>query len=143
MDLDDCKRKGFIRRTKVNQELARSLIEMSNVKEKVVKNTELNKESVSAFLPMAYDSLREILEAICIMHGYKVTSHVCVEKYLELVYPKISFVDFDRFRYIRNSINYYGEMVEFEQGKEVIKKIFVLKKEFLDLLEDLLQNGGK
>jgi uncharacterized protein (UPF0332 family) len=140
MDLVECKRKGFVKRTKVNPELAKSLIEMSNMKEKVLKNTELNEENVSAFLPMAYDSLREILEAICIMHGYKVISHVCVEKYLESIYPKISFVDFDRFRYIRNSINYYGEMVEFEQGKEIIKKIFVLKKEFLYLLENILKN---
>lgn len=141
MDLDECKRKGFVRRTKVNRELAMSLIKMSNVKEKVVKDAKLDSENVSAFLPMAYDSLREILEAICIMHGYKVTSHVCVERYLESVYQNISFVEFDRFRYIRNSINYYGEMVEFEQGKEIIKKIFVLKKEFLNILSKLLRKS--
>jgi uncharacterized protein (UPF0332 family) len=139
MDLNDCKRKGFVKKARVNPELARSLIEMSNMKEKVVKNIGLNENNVSAFLPMAYDSLREILEAICIMHGYKVTSHVCVEKYLGSVYPKISFMDFDRFRYVRNSINYYGKMVEFEQGKEIIRKIFILKKEFLIILKELLE----
>jgi uncharacterized protein (UPF0332 family) len=139
MDLGDCKRKGFIKKTRINPSLARSLINMSNMKEKVVKGITLNQSNVSAFLPMAYDSLREVLEAICIMHGHKVTSHVCVEKYLESVYPKISFIDFDRFRYVRNSINYYGEMVEFEQGREIIKKIFVSKKEFLIILKKLIE----
>jgi|GEM_PF-3783890 len=42
------------------------------------------------------------------------------------------------FRWIRNSINYYGKKVEFEQGKELIEKIFIMKKNILEkYLKDL------
>jgi len=47
---------------------------------------------------------------------------------------------FRQFRYIRNGINYYGKKVDFEQGKEIIDKIFLLKKDVTLLLDDLL--GG-
>ena len=140
MDIDECKRKGFVKKARIDPELARSLSEMSDIKEKAIRNVNLNAENISAFVPMAYDSLREVLEAICIMHGYKVISHVCIEKLLSTIYPDVSWQDFDRFRYIRNGINYYGKKVDFEQGKEIIDKIFLLKKDVSLLLGDLL--GG-
>lgn len=139
MDLDECKRKGFIRPAKKNKELAKSLAEMSQTKEATIKESNLNEKNISAYIPMAYDSLRETLEAICIMHGYKVTSHVCVEKLLASVYPEISFREFDRFRYIRNSINYYGKKIGFDEGKEIIDKIFLLNRRYLETLKSLLK----
>jgi hypothetical protein len=36
------------------------------------------------------------------------------------------FNSFDRFRYIRNGINYYGSKVDYEQGKKLIRKLFNL-----------------
>ena len=33
---------------------------------------------------------------------------------------------------IRNSINYYGEKVDFEQGKEIINTIFAIRKKILE-----------
>ncbi len=36
MDLEECFRKGLIKKTKVDKELIKSLIEMSNIKEKTV-----------------------------------------------------------------------------------------------------------
>ncbi len=62
---------GLIKKTKPNTSLIKSLIEMSNLKEKVVKESKINEENVSVFVSLAYDSLREVLEAIAIKHGYK------------------------------------------------------------------------
>lgn len=138
MDLSECKRKGFIKRTKPNVELVKSLIEISKIKEESIKKVELNERNICAYIPMAYDSLREIMEGICIMNGYKVTSHICIERLLKEIYPNITFKEFDRFRYIRNSINYYGKKVELEQGKEIIKKIFILRNEMSNLLKKLI-----
>ncbi|MBS1266867.1 MAG: hypothetical protein MAG795_00836 [Candidatus Woesearchaeota archaeon] len=111
---------------------------MSKIKENTIKNADLNKHNISAYVPMAYDCLREILEGICIMKGYKVTNHVCIEKILKSKYPNISFYEFNRFRKIRNRINYYGQMIEFEQGKEMIEKIFVFKSKMEELLLELI-----
>ena len=138
MDLAECKRKGYIKKTRPNPELAKSLKEMSDIKETVVKETVLDENNISAFVPMAYDSLREILEAVCIMNSYKVVSHICIEKLLETIYPGLRWHDFDRFRYIRNSINYYGKKMDFNQGKEIIKNIFNFKADLLKILNSLL-----
>lgn len=111
---------------------------MSGIKENVVKETVLDENNISAFVPMAYDSLREVLEAVCIMNSYKVISHICIEKLLETIYPWLRWHDFDRFRYIRNSINYYGKKIEITQGKAIIKNMFSLKKDILAVLDNLL-----
>lgn len=66
MDLDDCRRKGLIKKTRMDSELIRSLIEMSDIKENAVNTANVNEANVSAYVSMAYDSLREVLEAVCI-----------------------------------------------------------------------------
>lgn len=35
-------------------------------------------------------------------------------------------------RYARNGINYYGIKTDFLQGKEIIRKIFAMKKQMLE-----------
>ena len=132
MDLDECFRKGLIKKTRVDKELIKSLIEMSNIKEETVKAADINEKNVCAYISLAYDSLREILEALCILKGYKVLSHICIGEFLKDVFEDFDYEEFDRLRWIRNSINYYGEKVDFEQGKEIINKIFIIKEDIID-----------
>lgn len=132
MNLNECYKKGLIKKTEINKDLIKSLIEMSNIKESAVKTAKINKVNISAYISLAYDSLREILEAICISHGYKVLSHICLGELLKDLLKEFDYNEFDRLRYVRNSINYYGEKVEFEQGKEIINKIFNMKKLLLN-----------
>ena len=47
---------------------------------------------------------------------------------------------FDRLRYVRNNINYYGIKVDFEQGKEIIRKTFRMKEELVRKYLSELQN---
>ncbi len=129
MDLNDCYKKNFIKKTRIDKELIRSLIEMSKIKEDSVNNAKVNKTNISAYVSMAYDSLRETLEALCILKGYKVTSHICLGELLKNLIPEFDFISFDRFRYVRNGINYYGTKVDYQQGKEVIIKMFKMKSE--------------
>ena len=132
MDLDDCYKRNFIKKTRKNPELIRSLIEMSNIKESTIKSAKVNEKNISAYFSMAYESLREILEAICISYGYKVTSHFCLGELLRKLIRDFDFNGFDRIRYARNSINYYGIKIEFQQGKELIRKIFEMKNNLLE-----------
>ena len=129
MDLGECYRKGFIKKTMTDLNLIRSLIEMSNIKEMTVKEAAINETNIFVYISVAYDSLREILEAVCIINGYKVTSHQCVGELLKSLNKDFNLIEFDRFRYIRNGINYYGAKIDYAQGKEIIKKIFAFKKE--------------
>ena len=132
MDLNECLRKGFIKKTKVDKDLVRSLIEMSNIKEDAVKTAKINKSNISAYVSLAYDSLREVLESLCILNGYKVISHICMGELLKNIIKDFEYEEFDRLRWTRNSINYYGNKIEFEQGKEIINKIFNIKKKVFD-----------
>lgn len=128
MDLDDCYKKNYIKKTKIDAELIKSLIEMSDIKELTVQSAKINEVNISAYVSMAYESLREMLEAICIFYGYKVTSHLCLGELLKTLIKDFDFDNFDRFRYIRNGINYYGTKIDFEQGKDIISKMFVMRK---------------
>jgi hypothetical protein len=128
-------KKGFIKKTVVSKELVKSLLEMSNTKEITVNMAVINEITVSSYVTLAHDSLREVLEALCIMHEYKVTSHFCIGELLKILMNDFNFNEFDRMRYIRNGINYYGEKIELAQGKEVISKIFKMKKELREKLK--------
>lgn len=137
MDLDDCYKKGLIKKTNINPELIKSLLEMSKIDESTVNSAILDEKNISPYVSMAYDSLRETLEAICVSKEYKVLSHICIGELLKTLIEDFDFNEFDRIRYIRNSIKYYGNKVEFNQGKKIIKKIFNMKK---NLYEKYLKN---
>lgn len=128
MDLDDCYKNNIIKKTKINKELIKSLIEMSNIKEGAVNSANINEANISAYFSLAYDALRECLEAICIINGYKVTSHICLGELLKTLIEDFDFKEFDRARYARNGVNYYGTKISFAQGKEMIDKMFKMKK---------------
>ena len=129
MDLDECRRKGYIRKVGESQNLIDSMIEISDTDENTVKEADITQKNVSSYISVAYDSLREILEAVCLLNGYKVTNHICIGELLKSIDKAFEFEMFDRFRYIRNGVKYYGTKVGFEQGKEVINKMFKMKKE--------------
>ncbi|MDO9097317.1 MAG: hypothetical protein Q7U60_04270 [Candidatus Methanoperedens sp.] len=131
MDLDDCYRKGLIKKTRIDKELIRSLIEMSDIKENAVSTANVNEINISAYVSMAYDSLREALEALCISKGHKVLSHICIGELLKTIITDFNYSEFDRLRYARNGINYYGAKVDFVQGKEIIRKIFAMRRTIL------------
>lgn len=131
MDLDDCYKKEFIKKTKINTNLIRSLVEISNVNERTVKEAKINEINISSYIVLAYESLREVLEAICISKGYKVTSHACLGELLDKILENFDFNEFDRLRYARNGVNYYGVKVELGQGTELIKKAFGMKNSLL------------
>lgn len=132
MDLDECFSKGVIKKTRINGELIKSLIEMSNIKETTVDTANINEVNISAYVSLSYDSLREAMEAVCISKGHKVLSHICIGELMKDLFKDFNDKEFDRMRYIRNGINYYGAKVDFEQGKDIIKKIFAMKKQLIE-----------
>lgn len=126
MDLTDCEKDGFIRNVKPDLALINSLIEMSKSEEETVKSSKLNKNNISTYCMVAYSSLREILEAISLNLGYKITNHACLGLFLKNKLKEFDFEFFERVRKIRNKIGYYGEKIDLETGEDLIKRIFEL-----------------
>ncbi|MBI5073246.1 hypothetical protein HZA99_05505 [Candidatus Woesearchaeota archaeon] len=131
MDLTECKETGIVRITRIDSNFAHSLLEMSDIKEKTAKKATLDNLNVNAYFPMAYDALREILEAYCLLFGYKVGNHDCLGKLMKELLSTFDLFLFDRFRYVRNGINYYGKKVGLEEGNLLIEKMFLMKKEIV------------
>ena len=132
MDLNECLRSGMVKKTMVDEDLIKSLIKLSNTKEKIINNSQMEGEGASVSVSLAYDSLREVLEAFCILHSYKVLSHICMGELLKTLMPDFDYDRFNRYRWIRNSINYYGKIVDAKQGKELITKILEMKRKTIE-----------
>ena len=89
---------------------------------------------------MAYDALHATLDALCNLHGHKVLSHVCLGALLREIVPEFDHVAFDRFRHIRNSINYYGRRINLIEGRAIITDILKLKLKATALTRSLLSD---
>ncbi len=117
-------KKEMIRKTSLNKGVIRSLIEISNNRIKTMKKLEFEKDTSSVIFTNYYDSLREICEAICLLKGYKIYSHEAVGLFLrDFLKEQAIFAKFDRFRVLRNGINYYWKKIEFETACLAVKDI--------------------
>ncbi|MBS3074017.1 hypothetical protein J4447_01025 [Candidatus Pacearchaeota archaeon] len=129
-----------VKRMKISKELARSLIETSKSNEETVNNLlRIKNNPLPPVFVLAYDSLRMILEALCAVKGYKVGSHIQLGELVKEFYREFDYNTFDRVRWVRNSIQYYGQDIDSGQGKELISKMLALKREMLAILEEELK----
>lgn len=83
-----------------------------------------------------YEALREVVESICQLHGWNVYSHEALTSFLaEILREETIARKFDRFRKIRNGINYYGKRItaaeSSENKKEILKLIETVKSKYL------------
>ena len=74
--------------------------------------------------------MREYCEAIGYLNGYKFLDHESIGFFLrDRLKEGVVFNKFDRYRKLRNGINYYGDDVEIETVKEAISEIPKMVKE--------------
>ncbi|MBI4439624.1 hypothetical protein HY638_01510 [Candidatus Woesearchaeota archaeon] len=90
----------------------------------------LSNNSSKTILRELYEGLREYCEAIGYLNGYKFLDHESIGYFLRDVLKEQSLsAKFDRYRRLRNGINYYGEDIDIETVKEAITEIPKLIKE--------------
>ncbi len=115
--------KGLVRKTFKDKPLARALLQNSKKDLEFLENLKIDKNSVRKVMTNFYDVLRSILEAVAVTKGYKIYSHEAYTSFLQEIEEDLFAIKFDRFRKIRNSINYYGEDISIEETKENISEI--------------------
>lgn len=124
MDWTECKKKGFVKNVKLDNNLINGLTKQSKKKLISSKMMELNDITACSKVSLAYDSLRELLEALAVKKGYKIYNHECYYSFLkEIIKDSLLGEHFDNLRIIRNKVNYYGEDLTIEEAKEILKKI--------------------
>lgn len=121
MDFISCARNRLIKQIIPDNNLIISLIQSSDKKLKSQKKLELDDDTASSKISLAYDALRELLEALAISKGYKIYNHECYTAFLKEILKESDLGDqFDKFRRIRNDINYYGKDVTAHEAKQII-----------------------
>lgn len=118
---------GDARHSFVDKQRAKSLQGMADARIKFIENIRLTEENSAILVSEAYQALLEVVQAIITSEGFKVYSHKCVTYFLEDYMGMETLSEkFDKFRKIRNKINYYGKTLDVKTGKEFIAEIFSL-----------------
>ena len=117
--------KGLVKKISKDKSLARALLQNSEKDIEFLDSLKVNENSVRKIMTNFYDVLRSILEAVSAIKEYKIYSHEAYVYFLQEIGEELLAIKFDRFRRIRNSINYYGKDISIEETKE---NIFEIKK---------------
>lgn len=124
MDFRTCKLRNYVKQIKVDHNLFDSLVKSSSKKLQSQKRLEMDDTTAGSKISLTYDALRELLEAIAISKGYKIYNHECYTSFLKEVMNESALGDqFDRFRRIRNDINYYGKDVLASEARAIINEM--------------------
>ncbi|MFA6088436.1 MAG: hypothetical protein WC755_01105 [Candidatus Woesearchaeota archaeon] len=127
---------GNVKECPLDNQKIKSLILMS---ESIIKSFEkipLDDLNASLTVTNHYEALRLILECVGIKKGYSFFSHEAYYYFvLEILKDQRIAENFDKYRKVRNKINYYGKTVSKEFACEAKENMLLLindiKKKFL------------
>ena len=124
MNFKDFMNDGKVRKATPDRFMAESIIKNTFEDLKFLEQTKLTELSKRKLVTNYYDSLRSLLEAISILKGYKIYSHEAFTYFLkDELHQNILSLKFDRFRKIRNGLNYYGKSIQLNEAKEIIEEL--------------------
>ena len=121
---------GKVKKIVPNKLRASSLFKSSIQAIETAKVIQLNPNTLKSILRELYEGLREYCEGIGYLKGYKFLDHESITYFLKDILKEENISKkFDRFRKLRNGINYYGEDIDIETIKGAIIEIPKLIKE--------------
>lgn len=129
MDWKECCSARIVKEVSVDPELISALRKSSTNKQASQEQLPLTSITAAAKLSLAYDSLRELLEALALYQGYKIYNHECYTAFLKEILKRSEWGDqFDEIRRVRNAANYYGKEMSMEETRLLIAEIKRLRK---------------
>src|SRR3989344_4704845 len=124
MDWKDCLGNKTAKNVNLDLGLINSLIKTSENKLKSSQELKMNETNASSKFSLVYDSLRELLEALALINGYKIYNHECYTSFLKEILNESNKGDeFDEIRKVRNKVNYYGQEITVDESSKIIKSI--------------------
>ncbi len=138
MKFEDFIKKKLVRKGTPDKALAKSLLEASKNDLEYLKEQKITGKSARKITSNYYDVIRSMAEAITALEGYKVYSHEAFTYYLKEKISIETSKQFDRFRRIRNNINYYGKNIDETEAKEIIKSMERLAKKLREIIREKL-----
>ena len=105
-----------------DKEKAKSLRDTAQDRIKYLNESKIKESNVNFMFEGYYSSILELLHALIILRGYKVTNHICLGYYLrDVLQIEEIFRIFDDCRFKRNSLVYYGRKMDFATGKDTLE----------------------
>ncbi|MEK6903934.1 MAG: hypothetical protein AABW64_04805 [Nanoarchaeota archaeon] len=130
MNFEDSLREGKAKRALSHKIRAASLFTSSLQAIETAKVIPLNQNTSKSILRELYEGLREYCEGLGYLKGYKFLDHESITYFVRDILKEESISKkFDRYRRLRNGINYYGESIDIETVKEAIVEIPKLVQE--------------
>jgi hypothetical protein len=129
MNFETLIREGIVKKVNIDLIRAKSLIKSSEQALNTAIIIPVKEETLKTLLRELYESLRGYCEAIGYIKGYKFFNHESISYFLEeSLREKEVSLKFDRYRKLRNGINYYGNTIEMNSVKEALIEIHLLIK---------------
>lgn len=124
MNFKTCIDNGWVRIIQKDDIRAKSLIKSSKESIETAKIIPLKEMSYKSILRELYEGLRQFCEGIGYIKGYKFENHVAITFFIRDVLNETEISNkFDRYRELRNSVNYYGKEINKETVLEMLKEI--------------------
>ena len=115
---------GIVKKVPKDEIRAKSLIKSSEQALGTAKEIPVQEDKLKTIFRELYESLRQYCEALGYLRGYKFLNHESIAIFLgEILNEKEISIKFDRYRKLRNGINYYGDAIKMATVKEALKEI--------------------
>ena len=113
-----------VKKIPINSIRTKSLIKSAKEAIETAKEIPLEESKLKSILRELYEGLREYCEAIGCLKGYKFLNHEIITNFIrEILKEEAIAKKFDRYRKLRNGINYYGESIAKETVQEALEEI--------------------
>ena len=135
MSWRECEKK-FIRKVSVDKSKIKSLIETAGAREKFVDSVKVDDSNASFVFENYYEIIKELLIALMLSKGLRSKNHQCLFTFFNKEFGYDAEVTLiKQMNFLRNRLEYYGELVEFSYYKENYKSF----KDIIKLLFRLLK----
>lgn len=115
-------KEGEVKKASKDVELAKSLLESMKSRARFVLSLEIRKESSKIIFENIYEAIREGIDALMALSGYKSYSHAASIAFLERFkeFPESDRAELDKYRKKRNGSKYYGKGIEIYETEKIV-----------------------
>ena len=123
-------------------EKIKSMINSAEINARVTKTIKINEDTATLIFREIYESIRQIGDAKWGLLGYELTNHeISLEALKEFdINDKVKLNSLDRFKKIRNDINYRGFRATISQAEEILYFWDKLGEEIIQILRKEIDN---
>lgn len=139
---EDFIKEGLVREVSPDKQLAKSLVRIAKLRLKNLEPSPISDENSFSVVENCYEAIRELIDALMALRGFKSYSHEATVEFLRefysvnIGYSAVNKVD--RYRRIRNDIKYKGLLTSKSEAEEILKNTKII----VNLLMKLLGKEG-